>query len=104
MIKYTEPTNLEGLITQISFRPAMFTGWHNFGEVASFIEGYVYAKKQILQSEDITILKDFGSWLSEKFAKPKNWSWSAILQDIYQNDEEVLQELPKLFDEFRKSR
>lgn len=100
MIPFKEPDNLTELIVQISARPAMFVGRSDFIMVASFIEGFVYARNLLIKSDEMETLKTFSLWIAKKLERPKNWSWSSIIKDFYENDDMALKNLPQLFEEF----
>jgi hypothetical protein len=86
------------LIVLICAKPTMF-GCSSFSMVASFIEGYVFSKK------DLTLeLRESTNWLSVELSFPNNWAWFSGLEKKFPNDEDAMRELPKLFDEFRKTK
>lgn len=78
-------------------RPRMYVRTADFRMIESFINGFAYAK-------DYDVIRDFGYWIGAKFNLPRNVVWFDNLEKIYSNDEEILRELPKLFEEFIKSK
>lgn len=77
----------------------MYVGERSFNKVAIFINGFSYAS-----SANTEELAAFTSWIGIKLKLPKNWLWFAILKKRYSNDEDIFQELPQLFEEFRDNR
>ena len=82
----------------------MFAGSWNFLSVASFIEGFVFAREKFGVTGEWETIKEFSLWLSSKFDRPKNWGWAAIMNDYLRDDIKAIEELPKLFSEFLDSK
>jgi hypothetical protein len=91
--------DVQRILNDITNRPLMYTPNGEFGEIISFVSGYVAGLRQDkLYSRGE--LSDFGHWLSGKFAKG-TWTWWKVLSDGFNNNEErALKELPKLYEEF----
>lgn len=93
--KSLEGTSLSELIRGICRRPNMYVGRVNFEMVAAFIEGYANSSEAKMQE-----LLDFNQWIARKLEFSPNQPWWLGMEKKYSDVTEILEWLPKLFDEF----
>ncbi len=91
------------LIKKISARPGMYVGDRGFLAASAFIDGFIYSR-EYQDPEEMSTLREFSHWISEKLDRPKNWSWSTVMIDFYKDGEKALEMLPRHFEEFHNSR
>ena len=88
------------LVKEICLRPQLFVGRPDFGRIASFLDGYEYARLPALSE-----MKQFGFWFSQKYGHPSNFPWDRnLLLHCDGNSDMALRLLPILFDAFLAER
>lgn len=87
------------IILHISVRPMSLIGNTDIVTVGAFIDGFVVLSKKYYSE-----LSDFRDWLADRFDVSNNDAWWNILRKQYSNNEDILRDLPSLFDEFTNSK
>src|SRR6478672_9154402 len=87
--------DLQTLIPAILSRPVMYVGSHKLESIASFIDGFAMATLEG-QKE----INEFNEWLAQRLKFARNLHWRHGIQERSEDDEQALEMLLALFQEF----
>jgi hypothetical protein len=92
-----ESIDLRQLLKRMFPRPRMFAGSDNLEAIATYIEGFAFSKDAYWNE-----MRDFNTWLARKMSFSANTPWWVGLKVKIPDNDEAIQLLPTLFEEFWK--
>lgn len=90
------------LIQKIKQRPALYLGKPSIEHLQVFLEGYLFARRQlnIKLTEQEQHFEGFQEWIENKFNQKETQSWTKIILFYSQDEQKALFRFFDLFDEF----
>ena len=92
-----ERLDLRQLITSMFPRPWMYAASYNLEGIATFIQGFAFGNDMYARE-----MREFNRWLAKELKFSANIPWWVGLQKRFPDNDEALEELPKLFEKFWK--
>ena len=90
-----EIRDLPTLIKHLFPRPVMYAGSRNLEAIATYIEGFAFATAGGHKE-----MREFNRWLAKKLKFSANIPWWVGLNQSFESDDDALEALPGLFQEF----